>query len=150
MNWNAIEKSWGEFAKRHNAALIYDERNLFHAIECKYNVHFQTKYGKSHFSGVLWKSTEGNNRNQTKISIKFTTDQSLKNFELSNRGILSLFSNTRLNDIEKNIFRDFKRLSGKSLLLKDNVLELKLNGILSSKSDFEKVTQLINDIKNSR
>ena len=150
MNWNVIQKSWDEFARYHNTVLIYDERNLFHAIECKYNVHFQTKYGKSHFSGVLWKSTAGDNRNQTKISVKFTTDQSLKNFELSNRGILSLFYNTRLNDIEENIFRDLKRLNGKSLLLKDNALELKLNGILSSKSDFEKITQLINSIKTNR
>ncbi|GAL76796.1 hypothetical protein JCM19275_1403 [Nonlabens ulvanivorans] len=150
MNWNNIEKSWNEFAEFHNVELIYVERNLFHAIECKYQVDFKTEYGKSHFLGILWKSTEGHNRNRTIISTEFINVQPLEALELKNGGILNLFSKNKLNDFEKNISWNLKKLKGKSLLLKDNVLEIELNGILSSISDFEKVTELIKEIKTSR
>jgi len=150
MNWNNIEKSWNEFAELNNVELIYDERNLFHTIECKYEVHFQAEHGESSFSGVLWKSQDGHNRNRTKIFTKFSTEKSLHNFELKNGGIKKLFLRNNLNDFEKNIARNLKELNGKNLSLKDNVLEIELNGIISSKSVFDKVTELIKKVKTYR
>ena len=150
MNWNTIEKSWNEFAEINNSELIYDERNLFHTTECKYKVHFQAEYGPSFFSGILWKSQDGHNRNQTKIATKFNTDESLHNFELENGALKNFFSKNKLNEFEKDIAQDLKELNGKNLSLKGNVLNIELNRIISSKSEFNKATELIKKIRTYR
>ncbi len=71
LNWNNIEKAWNEFADLNSTELHYNERNIFHAIECKYNVLYQMEDEKYHFTGILWKSMEGNNRSRTIINIEF-------------------------------------------------------------------------------
>lgn len=150
MNWNNIEKSWNEFAALNNVELIYHERNLFHTITCKYKLYIQAEYGESCFSGALWKSQDGHNKNQTKISTKFYTEESLRDFELKSGGIKNFFSKNKLNNFEKNIAQDLKELNGKSLSLKDSVLEIELNVIISSKHEFDKITELTRKIKTSR
>lgn len=150
MNWNNIEISWKEFAEFNKTELIYDERNLFHTIESKYKVDFETEYGKTRFIGVLWKSTEGHNKNKTRISTKFKVDLTTKNLELKHKGILNLFSKNNLNDFEKSIYLNLKNLNGKSLSLSNNVLEFELDRIITSKPEFDKATELIKEIKNYR
>lgn len=150
MNWNSIERSWNDFAKINNVELIYDERNLFHSTECIYKVRFQTEHATSFFTGILWKSQDGHNRNQTKIATKFSPNESLRDFELKNGTLKKLFSKNKLNDFEKGIARDLKELNAKNLSLKDNVLKIELNGIISSKSEFNKATELIRKINTYR
>ena len=149
MNWNRIDKYWNEFAELNGVELQYAERNLFHSIECKYIVDFETEVGNSIFTGILWKSQDGHNRNRTKISTKFRGDLTLQNIELKPNGIKNLFIKNKRTDFEKGIAQKLKNLNWKNLVLNNNVLEIELNGILSTKSEFDNVTEIIKKIKTS-
>ncbi len=147
MNWNRIDKSWNEFAEFNGVELKYSEQNLFHAIECKYKVDFETNHGHSIFLGILWKSQDGHNRNRTRISTKFESVKTLENIKIKQNGIKSLFVRKNRTDFEKEIVQNLKNLNGKYLTLNNNVLEIELNRILSTKSEFDKVTELIEKFK---
>jgi len=149
MNWNKIDKNWNEFAKQNAVELKYAERNLFHSIECKYIVDFKTDDSNSVFTGVLWKSQDGHNRNRTKISIQFKTEKALKNIEIKSNGIKSLIIKSKRTDFEKEIAQSLKRLNGRNLILNNNILDIELNGIISTKSEFYRTNELIAKIKTS-
>lgn len=148
MNWNTIEQSWNEFAKLHGVEPNYNQRNLFHAIECTYKVDFKADYGNAQFLGTLWKSQDGDNRNHTHVLIKFNSQRHIDNFEIKKRSVKNLFLKKKQTNFEKTITQRLRDVQGKTLTLKDNILEIRLTKIISSMSEFEEITKLISEIKN--
>ncbi|MCR8668069.1 hypothetical protein NO995_10275 [Aestuariibaculum sp. M13] len=131
MDWNKINKSWNEFAQFHDTHLDYNERNLFHVIQCSYKVDLKSNQYYARFSGVLWKTQDGQNRNRTKILTEFKTEKKLNNLKITKTRISNLFSKKQRTDLEKSIAKDLEILNGKKLTLKNNVLEIELNSIIS-------------------
>jgi len=146
MNWVEIDKSWEQFAKLNNTELKKSERNVLLAIECKYEVRVEKEYGTSIFSGVLWKSTEGHNRNKTKISTRFNSD--MLDIELKGSSFVkALFHKPKTTNSETNILENLKALNSSSLIIKNNILNFELGQIISTNNDFERTLKLIAEIK---
>jgi hypothetical protein len=150
VNWNKIEKCWKEYAEDNKAELQYKERNLFHAIKCEYKFVNTTEFWKTKFIGVLWKSQDGHNKDSTDILTKFIDKKSEETLNMKNSGIVSLFAKNNFNEIEKDIYQNFKNIGGKKLNLDGNNLEIELGKIISEKLEFEQVNELITLIKNYR
>lgn len=149
MNWNIIEQSWNQFAELHGVVLNYNQRNLFHAIECTYKVDFKADYGNARFSRTLWKSQDGHNRNHTHILIKFNPQFHIHNFEIKTNRVKNIFLKNKQTSFEKMITQRLRDVQGKTLTLKDNILEIRLTKIISSMSEFDEITKLISEIKNN-
>jgi hypothetical protein len=150
VNWNKLDKCWKEFAENNNADLKYGERNLFHAIKCEYEFIQISKFWKTKFIGILWKSQQGHNKDRTNISTKFIDKESEETLNINNSGIRSFFTQNKLKGIEEDIYQDFKNIGGKKLNLDGYILKIELDKIITKYSEFEQVTDLLNVIKNYR
>ena len=150
MNWNKLDKCWKEYAENNEAELKYNERNLFHAVKCEYEINIKTDFGKIKFIGVLWKSQQGHNKDKTNILTKFVDGKSKQTLNINNSGFRNLFTQNRFKGIEKNIYQNFKNIGGKKLKLDNHILEIELNKIISNQSEFEQITILLTLIKNYR
>ena len=148
MNWNKLDKCWKEFAENKNAELEYSERNLFHTIKCEYELIQMSEFWKTKFIGILWKSQQGHNKDKTNISTKFIDKKSEQTLNMNNNGIRSLFARNKFKETEKVIYQKLKNIGGKKLNLNNDILEIELNKIISEKSEFEQVNELLTLIKN--
>ncbi|WP_397362729.1 hypothetical protein [Olleya sp. R77988] len=150
MNWNKLDKNWKEFAKKQNVELVYIEQNMFNAIRCEYIINMTTDFYKTKIVGTLWKSQDGHNRNDTRIYAKYNNKDSTQTLDINNSGIKSLLTKKELKAEENIIYQNFKKLDGKKLNLYKDLLRFELKKIISKDSEFELISEIINEIKNYR
>jgi hypothetical protein len=143
MNWREINNLWHFFAMQHNTCIQYEERNLFHTTKCTYSIQLKIEDTLVNIVGVLWKSQDGINPNNTIITATFKPTLPLKSIEIKSRR----FTKRPNTALELSITETLKLINGKYFKLKDNKLHIKLGKILESQTEFDTITSLIRSIK---